>query len=385
MRKKHFFIFIFLCTLIIFIKKLYLYESIDSDFLLLEKCPSCYGNECELITNETFALTSYTYFKIFNKFFNVKNVYYGHQDGKLYVIKKLAHNVELDSYDKKLCEAVHLPYNCDSGYAVRRLIDSHHNNLDSIIEKNPALFGDSEPLKCKHDRVLTFLFHKFQMSRTNDQIMHNFLTLMAVNPEPVIMQAFENVFPFPKYYGACGRVVVQELAGSPLSRFYGNPWLERASLAVQLLQIANSMTEHYIRIYLTDPSSDNFAVDSKGNVKLVDLENIVLVDSQKGNLEKSVHFNEGNGCSGCFSYDYEDLCNFFKADHNYFAICKGLLSSSPFTSSLPGGLLHSIPENILKKYPNLLKLIEECAQPESYSNRLEPAKILLKTLNTLIS
>lgn len=92
------------------------------------------------------------------------------------------------------------------------------------------------------------------------------------------------MFPFPKYYGACGRVVVQELAGSPLSRFYGNPWLERASLAVQLLQIANSMTEHYIRIYLTDPSSDNFAVDSKGNVKLVDLENIVLVDSQKGNL-----------------------------------------------------------------------------------------------------
>lgn len=78
--------------------------------------------------------------------------------------------------------------------------------------------------------------------------------------------------------------MVQEFAGNPLSNFYGISWLKRASLAVQLLRIANSMTEYNIRMYLTDPSSDNFAVDSEGNVKLVDLENIVLVDSQKENL-----------------------------------------------------------------------------------------------------
>lgn len=34
------------------------------------------------------------------------------------------------------------------------------------------------------------------------------------------------------------------------------------------------------------------------------------------------HFNDGIGCSKCLSYDYEDLCNHSKSDHNFFAICK---------------------------------------------------------------
>lgn len=64
----------------------------------------------------------------------------------------------------------------------------------------------------------------------------------------------------------------------------------RARLALQLLRIADAMTKSQIRIYLTDPSADNFAVDREGTVRIIDVENVVLVDSQQKGI--------GNGMLG---------------------------------------------------------------------------------------
>ena len=37
-------------------------------------------------------------------------------------------------------------------------------------------------------------------------------------------------------------------------------------------------------MYMTDVSLDNFAVDSSGRVKMIDAENLVIVDSTTSNL-----------------------------------------------------------------------------------------------------
>lgn len=94
-------------------------------------------------------------------------------------------------------------------------------------------------------------------------------------------QTFGEVLPVPRYFGACGRVVIEEFAGRPLSHYKEEPWPVRAGLALQLLRIADAMTKSQIRIYLTDPSADNFAVDREGTVRIIDVENVVLVDSQQ--------------------------------------------------------------------------------------------------------
>ena len=83
-----------------------------------------------------------------------------------------------------------------------------------------------------------------------------------------------------KYVGACGRVVVEEYAGEMLTSYHNAPWLQRAHLAYQLLIAAHNFTDShpYFGFYLTDMSADNIAVDARGRLRFVDLENVIVLD-----------------------------------------------------------------------------------------------------------
>lgn len=85
----------------------------------------------------------------------------------------------------------------------------------------------------------------------------------------------------PKLYGSCGRLIVVENAGSSLNNFYKHSWLERAKIAVSLLEAAAKLTFEYphFAIYLTDISPDNIAV-SNMHIKFVDLENAIIVERE---------------------------------------------------------------------------------------------------------
>ena len=90
----------------------------------------------------------------------------------------------------------------------------------------------------------------------------------------------EDGWPVAKYVGACGRVVVEEYAGEMLTLFHNAPWLQRAHFAYQLLIAAHNFTDShpYFGFYLTDVSADNIAVDARGRVRFVDLENVIVLD-----------------------------------------------------------------------------------------------------------
>ena len=85
---------------------------------------------------------------------------------------------------------------------------------------------------------------------------------------------------FPEYYGSCGRLSIFSHGGSSLSRFLSSSWLKRASLALQLLELAFLFSKNSlgIAIYPTDWTAENFSVDSEGVVRLIDLENILVVN-----------------------------------------------------------------------------------------------------------
>ncbi|KAF2354188.1 FAM69 protein-kinase domain [Trinorchestia longiramus] len=152
-------------------------------------------------------------------------------------------------------------------------------------------------------------------------IVERFVTLLAINPEPLILTAFSAKEPsFTSFLGACGRVAAFTYAGVPLTDVYDRPWLDRASYSLQLLQIASRLTSGSIKLYLTDPRPDNFVVDEENKVWLVDAENIILVDSLTDGLAPKEHQNDGLGCLDCLSFDPDDLCNHTTADHNYFAV-----------------------------------------------------------------
>lgn len=100
----------------------------------------------------------------------------------------------------------------------------------------------------------------------------------------------ENGWPVPKYFGACGRIIIEEYIGLSLSDYYDKSWIQRAKIASSLLNAAHMFTfkNEKFGFYLTDVSADNIAVDYKNIAKFIDLENIIVVDkniSQEGRIK----------------------------------------------------------------------------------------------------
>ena len=101
----------------------------------------------------------------------------------------------------------------------------------------------------------------------------------------------EKGWPFPKFYGACGRALVMEDAGIPLDYFLLFPWVERAKLALEVIKIAKQLTNNLDNwgLYLTEIELDNFVV-SNGTVKLEDASRILVVDLLESNVKGEVNY-----------------------------------------------------------------------------------------------
>lgn len=101
----------------------------------------------------------------------------------------------------------------------------------------------------------------------------------------------ENGWPVPKYFGACGRIIIEEYIGPPLSDYYDKSWIQRAKIVSSLLNAAHMFTfkNKKFGFYLTDVSADNIAVDYKNVAKFIDLENIIVVDKNIS-LEGTINF-----------------------------------------------------------------------------------------------
>jgi len=159
--------------------------------------------------------------------------------------------------------------------------------------------------------------------------------------------------------------------GRRLTTFLNEPFPVRASLAKQLLEMANKFYENPTNFIndFTDMSPDNFAVDEDTlTVRAVDLENFIVVDkealirSKSVQLRSMVNFqeycpefqymlalgtspendklleSESMPCdqgskteTPCFSFSTEDLCVRPHTDHNHYAICAVSFNWESFT------------------------------------------------------
>lgn len=217
----------------------------------IETCPFCYGeNLCDDIQENKITLKYQTFTDFFYNVFSVKNVYFGQYGTKQVVLKKLAHNDEL------------LKINCtvlDCDIETFLVDNTYENRQFKICDKNSA----QALLKTVHYKDI-----------------RNLYTIFQVNIEPVILQIFypEDNWPVPKFYGFCGRMVVEEYAGINLNLVQHYNWFDRAYIGLQIMWLAKKFTGNHntFRLYLTDISPDNIVVDSRLKVSIVDLENVIL-------------------------------------------------------------------------------------------------------------
>ena len=99
-------------------------------------------------------------------------------------------------------------------------------------------------------------------------------------------QAMQDTHYFPNIIGTCGRLDFEEFVGPTLREIKNEPWIFRASIARQLIEMVQRFSTSKYRVYLTDVTADNFAIDENKRIKIVDAEDLVMVDSTNVKFSK---------------------------------------------------------------------------------------------------
>lgn len=131
-------------------------------------------------------MASYSKWKL-ARLLNVKNVYYAERNGVPLILKKLAHDSELRDFNTNLCEANNQDAGCDIAQAVKLLLLKSRNDVAQVVSRYPHVFEMSEGVKCNHKRALYHLFDNFLKIDNGPYQQHHFLSLLAVNMEPLIL------------------------------------------------------------------------------------------------------------------------------------------------------------------------------------------------------
>ncbi|KAF5280943.1 hypothetical protein FQA39_LY17923 [Lamprigera yunnana] len=306
------------------------------DICEIESCPYCFGtNLCSEFETRNILLMSNSFLEFFSNYISVKNVFYGSYGNRSVVMKKLGHDFELGklSYESAVLNV-----------SENRIIDLLTS--ENVNFKLCSIGAAKKLLKA--------------IGVYPDLNLINLWSILKINAEPIVIQLLraEDDWPVPHYFGSCGRLIVENNAGFDLNTFASANWHIRSKLALQLLQAAKNFTNRHsdFRFYLTDVSPDNIAVDENLKVTFVDLENVIVAER---NSELKVHHSQNFGDD--FAFLESEICRSYISDHNYFSICKLLLSKEAPWPMMKGGLLHSPPDDIKQNHSDLFMLIEACS------------------------
>lgn len=182
------------------------------------------------------------------------------------------------------------------------------------------------------------------------------------------------------------------------------------------------------RIYLTDLTGDNIVVDEHTlNVAFIDLDNIIIVDSQPIDPLfgwNETHAHEQIECNGCFAYVPAEICGHHLSDLNIYSVCqvrkptkKKLLQNfvtsfkrqqqktvklllllflfffilqlliEDLYGNVENGFLHSIPRQISLSKPTLMQSIlncYHCSNKIQCNNRLSVIDSIVTEIDTVL-
>ena len=329
---------------------------------------------------------------------NVHNVHYGStNDGKGIVLKKLGSNHELAELDNKICQNGRQPHGCDVANAAAK---SYPASGTKWMLK--AMTGLTTMTTCPTERLVENIMDKYFEKMDSILLSHvertQLMTTLTINQEPIVFQTFSKSagWPFPEYLGACGRFVAIESNGLPLHDFFEYEWKIRARIALKMLEIADQLTNNKVQyaLYWTDLNYGSFHVDVlNGDVYLADGRHIMVVDRWQITQDKKVGWDEPcySEFTECSTYPDvpcrltipDRLCQCHESDHNFYAVCRNLLSSYATRGSRSLGFLHDVPKDTDELY-NVQDLVDRCAKPEKREQRTQIVRQLMKALKDFL-
>jgi Protein-kinase domain of FAM69 len=211
-------------------------------------------------------------------------------------LKKLGRNRDIEAWERRICSSAGQQEGCDVSKAATKAFTA--SGTKWMVSH---LKGMSNMTACPTERLLEKLMDRYRekldaidlSARERIQLV----TTIMLSQEPILLQAFPRSegWPFVGYVGACGRFVAIEAGWTPLYEFLDESWLVRARLALQVLAIANKLTDNKSQygIYWTDVGFADFGVDdATGNVVVVNGRNLMVVDRYQIKEDKKTGWDE---------------------------------------------------------------------------------------------
>lgn len=175
-------------------------KSFNEHFLEKSKCPACFGQTmCKDISldNSKYILNQSLW--DITELIDVRNVHLGSIGSQKVVFKRLGQNWELDRFDNIICESLNQRIvrteknrHCNPGLAIEMLLQYYNGSVNSFIRNEPTLFENSDVIQCVDSwDVINYLLEYFQRHHSDENRKEYFLTLLSINPEPLVLMVSE--------------------------------------------------------------------------------------------------------------------------------------------------------------------------------------------------
>ncbi|XP_023836538.1 divergent protein kinase domain 2B [Salvelinus sp. IW2-2015] len=200
------------------------------------------------------------------------------------------------SSDRSICRSVGRQGPC-SIEAVLRVTPRFQSLNQSHLLLPHIVKGLAPPLlRCPSQRLLDRVVRRYaevvdvgsvQMKHFSERDKLRLLYTLAVNQQPLILQMFPGTegWPFPRYQGSCGRLMVWA-SSRPLWGLYGSSreFVQRVDVAYQLLQITQGLGHNSLGflLYYTRLEEDMFGLLDDQRVFITDASSIGVIDLEQG-------------------------------------------------------------------------------------------------------
>ncbi|KFW63572.1 Deleted in autism-related protein 1, partial [Pygoscelis adeliae] len=259
---------------------------------------------------------------------------------RLVDITRLTSKYRHDQADKRICTSLLKTKTCSLERALRRTHRFQKLENKHLCHVLPSHQGLSSPmLRCPSQRLLDRIVRRYAevpdagsiyMDHLTDRDKLRLLYTLSVNSHPILLQIFPDVegWPFPRYLGSCGRLVVSA-STRPLRDFYGAAPEVAADLALQLLAVLRSMGTNDLNyfFYFTHVDAGTFGVFSNGHLFIRDASMLGIIDKEEGSqlIDGQQEYKD---IFSCLTVDCQSAfvsCNSIREKHSLVMVCQELL------------------------------------------------------------
>ncbi|XP_073702257.1 divergent protein kinase domain 2B [Garra rufa] len=263
--------------------------------------------------------------------------------------------------DNSICTSAGKGKSC-SIEAVLRATSRFHSWVRSNLLLPSMVKGLVTPmLRCPSQRLLDRIVRRYfevtdvgsvQMKHFSEKDKLRLLYTLAVNQQPLILQMFPGTegWPFLRYHGSCGRMMVW--AGSkPLTSLFSSPLERRADITYQLLHITQSLSSNSLQfnLFYTSVSEDMFGTLDDSRVFIVDTSTIGIIDLQEGYPPDKDLLPEHLDVFSCLSGSCvrPPPCETVRAAQSFILLCKHVINKLLVPNDVQSGHLPKEAVNAL--------------------------------------